>query len=299
MADTTLTSLTSDQAEAAVAAFLLALADRNWTGGDPRVRDIGRCNFLNSNVVSIAAYELAGAQAATQTGEGSAYAPIALGDAKYSCTVVKYTHANTPTDIARIIKGGVFSPQNFALNALMIGAIQLTKLLATAGAGFTATAGPGSGIDADIPSILAGVGKLGTLNPDLSLGAAGWLHSQQWADLLVDSAATGGMQANQDPEIFDLKPGGQGRLWGVDWTVSNHVPTANAGADRAGCIFAANALLYAGGMVPVDTDGQVSMDFTLYERDRDALSGKTSHVTHVYLGVSKGLEAGVTFISDA
>lgn len=299
MADTTIASLTSDQAEAAVAQFLLTLADRNWLGGLPQLIDIGSCNNMNSNVLSIPAYDLMGASSASATAEGAAYVPIALGDAKYQVTVAKYTHAHTPTDIVRIIKGGVINPQNLAMNALAIGAAKLSDLIATAGSTFTATAGPGTGTDLDIPSILAAVGLLGTLNVDLSMGVAGVVHGQQWSDALVDSATTGGMQANQDPRIFDLKPGSQGRMWGVDWTVSNRVPTVNAGADRGGSIFAKGGIIIGRGELPADGPDQVPMGFTFFERARQALAGKTDWVTHVYLGVSKALEAGITLVSDA
>ncbi|MEQ1568808.1 MAG: hypothetical protein ABMA64_24435, partial [Myxococcota bacterium] len=231
--ETVLAALNSDAAEAVFAQYLLLLADRNFIGNLPTLHYAGSCNDRFSNVVSVPAYGLMGYDSAASTAEASAASNTVLTDAKYQITVSKYTHVLQPSDISKMILGatGVLDPAVLAMNAAAIGAAKLSDLLCDVIDGFTATAGPGSGIDADIPSLLAAVGKMGTLNVDKSRGFTGVLHGQQWSDILVDAATTGGAIQftfqNEASGLLQLSPGAKGRWAGIDWFETNRVVTAS------------------------------------------------------------------------
>jgi hypothetical protein len=71
----------------------------------------------------------------------------------------------------------------------------------------------------------------------------GFLHPQQLSDLYaesssvyLDAAKSAQVAANTYGEYFI------GRVYGVDWWVSTNVPSANAGADRAGAILSGEAI---------------------------------------------------------
>jgi hypothetical protein len=94
--------------------------------------------------------------------------------------------------------------------------------------------------------------------------------------------------------------GFKGRWLGVDWYSSNQVPAVNAGADRGGGIWARGGVVWADGAFPVDDPAnQISLaPSVLFERGRDVEQGITLYATQHAVGVSLGLEAGVTYISD-
>lgn len=308
MADTLIAGLSAAQAEAIQAAYLLMLADRNWLGGLPTLHYAGRVNDMLSNVLTVVHYGLMGYDSAAQTAEGASPAATELSDGKTQITVNKHTHIISPSDMAKMILGAskVLDPGTLALNAAAIGAAKLSDLICDVIDGFTATAGPGTGNNATLGDLLAAIGMMGTLNVDKSRGFTGVLHGQQWSDILVDAEATAGAIAftlgqGESAPLLQLSPGAKGKWGGIDWIDSNRVVTANAGADRAGGIWGYGGVVWGDGLAPVEDPGQqvaVGQN-VLFERDRNAPAGMTSYVTHTYLGVSKALECGVTFISDA
>jgi hypothetical protein len=89
----------------------------------------------------------------------------------------------------------------------------------------------------------------------------GILHPQQWADLvseasspLADAGASGPVAEELYRNYF------VGRFYGVDWYVSSNVPTANAGADRAGALISAEAI---GAVWALTPDMQITDDKSL------------------------------------
>jgi len=125
----------------------------------------------------------------------------------------------------------------------------------------------------------------------------GVLHPQQWYDLSAGIGGTlsptlyGGAGARF--ESNDLAQpsadGGLGRLYGVDWVVTSRVPTANAGADRAGMIVAPDYAIGLADKWPVRV-----------ELERNASLRSTEiNVTAMY-GVGELLDAaGVGVVTDA
>lgn len=302
--ETTIAALSADVAEAVAAEYLLLLADRAYIGNLPTLHYAGSVNDRYSNVLSVAHAGLGGYTGLASTAESTAVANTVLGDGKTQITVAKFSKNHQPSDMIRMIMGGTFNPQALALDAAAAGAATLSDLIADVIDGFTATAGPGSGINLDIPSLLAGVGKMGTLNADLSKGVTGALHGQQWSDVLEDYATVGGVIpfTNGIGDLAVLRGGSYLGTWlGVEWHRSNRVVTANAGADRAGGLFAFGGVVWADGQYVVEdpANQMVIGRNVLFERTRLGTAGATNYTTHTSVGVAKALEAGVTIISDA
>ena len=122
----------------------------------------------------------------------------------------------------------------------------------------------------------------------------GVLHPRQWADLVADIGTTittsgGASLRGGTNELTVGSDSGLGTLYGVSWQVSHLVPTANAGADRAGMIVA-----------PQYAIGHVSKWDARVEFERDAsLRAREIAITACYgLGELRDA-AGLGVITDA
>ena len=85
-------------------------------------------------------------------------------------------------------------------------------------------------------------------------------------------------------------------------STTTRVPTANAGADRAGGMFGGGAIIWADGTIPGEADPNQLMigDKILFERVREGRAGLTAYVTRKFLGFSEGIDAaGASLITDA
>jgi hypothetical protein len=119
---------------------------------------------------------------------------------------------------------------------------KMTTDLAALGAGFTTVVGTTT-VDLTEAQFRSGITTLETA--DVPGPYAAWLHPVQWADLVgsvgsfLDAAANTGASARQEMNDFGAAPGGDhGFIYEVHTITNSTVPTANAGADRAGTMFA-------------------------------------------------------------
>jgi hypothetical protein len=163
-----------------------------------------------------------------------------------------------------------------------------------------------SGFSNSVGSTGSNLTELNILDGGTKLAAAGVpgpyvgvLHPQQWNDLAVavggslTPATSPGAQSVQEitrtfgvEQVFD---GGLINLYGVNWLISNRVPTANAGADRAGMI-----------VHPMHAIGFVEKWPIRVELERDASLRATEIVVTTAFGVGELLDsAGVGVITDA
>lgn len=295
------------------------LAERNNLPMHPAFYLADRVDARGSNVVKVTHVGLRGYDLPTSISDGGSVGLTALSDGSSTISVTRYTKAYGWTDLVRmVLPDGRLDPNLLALDAVVSANSRLTDLIVNITDNFTATAGPGSGTDLDTASLLATVGAAAVAN--FGGRSMGVLHGQQYSDWIVDGGTSigsaGGGTQNYNPElaaIQQLKGDGYIGPWaGIDWFRNNRVPTANAGADRAGAIFSHGSVLIAqgefrGGVVedPVNqvylgSDPSMGLAGTiLLERARDAFSGETAFVMHVHYGVSLGVQAGITIQSDA
>ncbi|HYF25973.1 MAG TPA: hypothetical protein VD931_09570 [Baekduia sp.] len=291
--------------------YVLLLAERNALPNHPALMRASRpIDHAGSNVIKIPHIGLMGYDLPSALADGSTVGNTALTDGSTTISVVRYSKAYAWTDLAKMVQpDGKVSPTALAMDAVVSAASRETDLICDVIDGFTATGGPGTGVDLDVASVMAIIGAAKVAN--FATGVMGVLHGQQWSDLIVDAGTSlgsspGGSQ-QYNPELAALQSlrgdSYVGSWLGVDWFVNNRVKTANGAADRAGAIFARGGVMIGEGTFAgavEDPANQVIVGGKiLFERSRDAHSGETSYPMHQYVGVSKGIEAGITIISDA
>lgn len=208
------------------------------------------------------------------------------------------TLRRSTTDIARYLAPGKLGAQAWAMDLAIAYVQTWIDLVANVGDDFTTTAGPGTGNAATWATLLAAKGALGLANATGGLLAC--LHTQQWNDLEQD-ALTLGYQASQtnigvaDQGLDSYK----GNWFGIDVFAIDHTPTANAGADFAGCLLSAGAVVSADAELNDEADPNI-VNLGRARLERIRIGGKlmTDFVESAMMGVSKGRDgSGVTYIS--
>jgi hypothetical protein len=300
---TTFAALADSHAREIIAAsYALLLADRNAIINHPALRYAGRINGTGTATLRLPLIGLGGKDLPAAVDDGDEVALTTLEDDKIEVTVSRFSKAYSLTDLARLADAAGLDLQAFASDAFQSAMLRLTDLVVTAGSGFTPSVGS-SGVDLDVETFLQAKTTLELANVEGPYLAG--LHTQQFADLREELATTSGGATQWMPasaEIVDrIGRGYAGRFAGVDIWVSNRWPTANAGADRVGCMMGRDAIVWADGTPVVDDPAtQFALEHGLFELDRKARYGSTELVTHTYLGVSRGQSAaGVKIVSDA
>lgn len=249
-----------------------------------------------------------GAAAAASSEISGGASNTLLSTGKFDLTVARYLKKLQPTDLFAM------TSQGSAINLELLFA-QLTKTV-----GLTMT----DLLCALFPSVASNVGTSGVnmsvqdwfsaafaLNLQSNGGRiAAVLHGQQFNDF-QDSlrGETGPLQwVDATAEMLMLRGSGyKGSFMGVEVWQSDSVPTANAGADRQGCMFSQGAFGYTFGDVrPIvaqminPADILVQTPELFIERSRDAANGMTSLLLNIYPGVveQEDLRA-VTITTDA
>lgn len=302
--------------------YVLLLAERNALPRHPAMYFADPIDRRATNVIKVPFLGLNSYNLAAPFADGASVPNTALSTGAGTITVVRQSMSRSATDLARMVQpDGRISTVAFAMDAMMSHASQLTNLICDVIDGYTATAGPGSGVAADVVSIMAMIGAA-RVNNLAGPAYMGVLHGQQWNHLIQDGGtslgtAPGGTQL-YNPQLAALQfLRGQsyiGSWLGVDWFINNRVVNINGVTDRAGALFSYGGVLIGQGLfsgVVEDSNNQFLIGSmqgadgaplgatTLVERDREASVGETAIVSHSYVGVSKGIEAGITYISKA
>ena len=288
--------------------YLLLLADRNALPSHPAIA-LGYqkdCAGAGSNVFKVPHVGIFGYDILATGTEGSSTANSAFSDSSSTLTVVQKDKVYQASDLARMVDAnGVIRQDIFALDAVVSASATSLDMVANLVDNFSATVGS-SGVNATAANYLECIATLEiaqVVGPYLAI-----LHPRQWADVRNDVAtASGGAiqwnagsQAMLDAAMKGL--GAQGNYMGVDVFTTTRVPTANAGADRAGGMFGAGAIIWADGTIPseMDANQMVLADKVLFERIREGRAGLTSYLTRKFMGFSEGIDAaGVSAITDA
>ena len=305
MANEILFSGLGDQtlAEALSNQYLLMLADRMALPNHPALFYAGDIAAASSNTIKVPQIGLMGYDLLASTGDGAAVANSAFADASSTVAVARYSKSYEASDLAKMTDGGIVNMQMFAQDAIVSGAVTLTSLVANLVDNFATTVGS-TGVDATFANFLDALTALEVAKVQGPFMAV--LHPTQWGDIRKDLAITAGgavQYAAASQEALAVRGiGFQGSLCGADVFTSSYVPSANAGADRAGGIFGRGAIVWADGTVVNDDPTGQSMVIggkILFERARTAKSGLTAYVSHRYLGAAEGIDlCGVSIITD-
>lgn len=277
--------------------FLMTLAPRD---GSFLAAVPGITAPAGSNVVKVPHIGY-GADLMTAATESTEHANVQLTDTHSDVTLAMYALRRNVGDFAKYVTMGKLGPSAFAAELAIAYQQTIISAIANIADDFTATAGPGTGSDLTWATFLAAKGTLGVANASGPLTAL--LHPQQWADLEADALSLGFAPSiagnagvvNQGLQSY------KGRWFDIDIYTSTHVPTANAGADRAGALFAPGALLWADALLDYDPDPNIAnLGRAVLERSRNGIEHETSYVMRMCFGVVQGIDAaGVTIISDA
>lgn len=284
----------------------LLLADRNALGMHPALMYLGDCGGAPSLTKKLSQVGWNGYDAMSDVAEGASVTNTALTDSSVTVTVSRraksYIHSDHAlfTDIQ-----GLLSRPSFARDAAISAQMKLTNLIALLVDDFSTTAGPGTGVNADVETLIEAGILLNIANAPVEQGILAMLHTRQWGDVQLDIAtAVAGaiqwMEATQE-QIAIRGNGFKGTLFGMDIFTSNQVQTANAGADRAGGVFTRGAVAWADATPQPDGNPKKTIiDKILLAEDYEVGSGETTTVQNYYCGVTEAIdECGVTYISDA
>jgi hypothetical protein len=307
MADITFASLSDLTVSAALHQELgLKLADRASLLGHPALWNLGSIAGSGSNVrkAGIAGF---GSDKMAAIADGSAVTSTALTNANVSVTVARQALSRSPTDLATMT--WAFPSAGALVDALSTDMVVAARrrfqaMLCDVTDGFTTVVGA-SGVDFSVTNWFSAMGALQAVSapgPWLSV-----LAPQQLTDLQTSlRSETGALQfIPATAEMLAIKGQGYaGSFLGVDIFVSSEVPTANAGADRAGCIISYGAVAYAEGTpVPVVGAGGLVLPAgtSIYvEIQRNAASALTNVVGNYYVGLAVAQDLlGVSVITDA
>lgn len=291
-------------AEALTNAYILLAAERNALPNHPALMYVGDIGVgARSNTLKVSHAGLMGYDLLASTGDGSAVANTALTDGSSTVAVARYSKSYEASDLARMTAGGLVNIDMMAMDAVLSGALTLSSLVANLVDNFSTVVGT-SGVNATAANFLDAITANEIAHTPGPLLAV--LHPVQWGDIRSDLAINTGGALQFMPATAELiafrGTGFVGSLAGVDVITSTFVPTANAGADRAGGMFGRGALLWADGTIPTEGDPNqvVIAGKVLFERVRAGKSGLTAYVSHRYLGVVEGIDGfGVSIVTDA
>ena len=282
--------------------YLLLLQDRKALPMHPALLYAGDLKGSGSDTKKIPHIGMLGYDDLSDLADGASVTPTAHTDASTTITVTRRSKAYSASDLARFTDAhGIIDPQMFAADAAQSAQTKLVQIIAALMGGFSNTVGS-TGVNLSVANAMDAGTQL--LISNVAGPYLGIIHGRQFGDLRSALAtATGSIEhtAAGQSTVEVPVPMGAVRLLGIDWFVSNHIPTANSGADRAGGVFGRGAIAWADMGVDADSMDQISIGGkVLFERDRDGKAGLTDYVTHVYLGASEGIDAaGVSVITDA
>lgn len=286
--------------ESMAAEYLMLLADRDGSILTHPALLQATSPSATSAVFQVPHLGLGGYDLLSTTTPGSDIANTALTDGSTAVTLAMRGKAYTRDDFARYEASGKLDPVMFAQDAAISVAQTLISLIAAVVDDFSNVAGA-SGVDCSWNDIqdaktLLGIAKAG--GPLMAI-----LHPRQWGDLEQDAMSLGYLPAQSMAGVITQGLGDayKGRWMGIDVFVSSHVGTANAGADRAGGVFARGGVAWADAQMADEMDPNiVNLGRARFERVRKGLQTSTAYVTSYVCGVSKAIDlAGVSVITDA
>jgi hypothetical protein len=304
-----ITQYTTLQNNARVAAVLaqeiqLQLADRASLHNHPSLINFGNMAGRGSAALQVPVIGLDGSDLLASAADGAVVSSTTLSSAAATLTIGRYALRYDLTDLAGPVTDSIgLDAQRLAQSMVGSTLMAFQTALCDVIDGFTLTAGS-TGVDMSVDDFYSAQFALTLASvpgPYICV-----LHPRQLADfqssLRAEYGATQFVMATQ--EMLNIKGQGlAGSFNAVEIYVSSKVPTANAGADRAGAMFGRGAIGYVeGSPYPiVGAPGVVTPAGSpvVVEFDRVIGGGTTSILASYYLGIGKLQEMGVSIITDA
>ena len=244
------------------------------------------------------------AAASSETSGGFSNSTYTTGE--YQLTAARYGRQLTMSDLAGLTApaGGVDFPR-LLQTLVQTEALTYTDLIAALFPSISASAGT-TEVDLSVDNIFTAMATLELANVQGDYSCV--LHGQQWADFRNSlRSESGAVQYRADTQgVLDIGAyGAKGSWGGINFWVSDSVVTANAGEDRAGCLFGAGAFAYRGAPVaalaPIVSPYELLRGDTWFiEADRSHANGLTTAILNMYPAVAIAENArAVKIVTDA
>ena len=264
--------------------------------------NLGSINGRGSDTIRVPQMQI-DALSATAA-ENTSVANTALTDSSFTCAVVRHALVRELSDLANMTARLPGDADIVGLARTMVDGVNQAFMDSLAATMATLSSSVGaSGVNLSVDNWYSAVAALEIASNRGPFFAV--LHPQQWADLQTSIRAESGvveMRADHAEAVGIKGQGYAGSFLGVDIYVSSRVDTANAGADRAGAMFAAGCFAYATG-TPVAVPGAVMSqptDLLTIEIQRPDRSASSLIVGHSYFGTALAEDArGVGIVTDA
>jgi hypothetical protein len=306
--ETTFAALSDVTVSAALHAELaLKLADRADVMGHPSLAYIGSITGSGSNVRKGPIWG-GGADQMAAVADGVAATNTAVSNGSVSVTVARQALQRSATDLAAMtwaFANPAALVQQLATDMVTAARMRFTSIITALAGGFTATAGATT-VDFSVTNQFTAMGILQLASAPGPF--VEFLHPIQLNDLQTSlRAETGALQfIPATPEMMAIKGQGYaGRFLNIDIYVSSTVPSATAGADRAGGLMSYGAIAWADGVpgivtgagglvIPVDAAAKIYV-----ELQRDASGAMTKVVGNHFVGAAIAQQGlGVSIITD-
>lgn len=209
------------------------------------LNNAGHCTRFESianSPTTAADFPISGSLSAAALTEGTDAAYTQYSTSKATLTVSEVGLVLAITDL--LDSSDIVGLEHYAMQAGSALANKVTTDICALSTGFSSAAGTDTGnplTEAIVLNVITAISAAGVPGP-----YHGILHPQQYNDLVAGIGATltpaGSPGAGSVAEItnaFGAAPnwdGGLRELYGIIWSISSNVPSANAGADRAGMV---------------------------------------------------------------
>ena len=263
-----------------------------------------------SGTLNVAKASMAYTAAAASSETSGGFSNTAFSTGNFDLTPARYGLQFQPSDLFAMTAGGGAPVTVDTLTSALLMAFDqtLAHLLTGLFSGVSGNVGT-SGADLTADNFFDAIYTLNLANNPRALAAV--LHNVQVNDLVESMRGeTGAIQYRSDIQGMLGNPGAAYRatILGVDVYQSDKVRTANANADRQGCMFSNGAFAYTLGDVAeiirqqmiAPADIVVQNPEMFIERIRDGANGLTSLLLNMYPGVAEAEDArAVKITTDA
>jgi hypothetical protein len=283
------------------------LADTFDLSNHPSILQFGVMNGMGSSALQVPVVGLNGTDSMAAVADGSAVSNTQITTGSATITIARQALRRSISDLANLtnnVAGGMgVGIEGLAEDMAFAYRKRATTMITALSSGFSTSVGS-SGVNLSVSTFYDAIFALQLTANDGQFVAV--LHPQQINDLISSLRSETGpgqyLQTTQD-QVTAKSRGYRGDLFGVSVYGSTTVPTANAGADYLGAMFAPGAIGMATGTpAPIAGAGGVILPAgspVVVELERDSASGLTYLTGSAYIGVAEIQDLkGVGILSD-
>jgi len=281
----------------------LSIADRVTLWEHPALTYLGDIAGQGSDVVKRASIGLGGYDEMAAVAENAAIVATPITTSAVTLAIARQAILRNASDLARLTdpKTGLINVTALAGDMVGSAAMRFTTMVALLGGGFSNVVGS-TGVNMSVDDFFAAVLVLELGN--IPGPYVAFLHGQQIGDLRTSIRAETGplIYVPRTAELIErVGQAAVGEFLGVDILRVNRIPTANAGADRAGMMFGQGAIQWADAAVPgLGVAGMVTGGRVSVALGYDVKTGNVEVAGSYYCGVGVYEDAaGVGMVTDS